>query len=252
MSPGISKHKCLSSWRFQYINNCYTGSNMLNLVIIAFANNCFGWKCVASCRSTIFLFLYMYWRGRFSQNRYVECIEYITNTALADAVLCLQPLLWGRSRDELHHRIFSQQPIKDWEGQPPHMYGEIIYSSLVSLYDSYTQVSWESAGSGGMWLHQGSTLMTHILLILFHSQLMDLYGNWRLWITDFTDHFCWSIFVSLLTYFCWSLQGMHEHFLVLFSSHLLILSLDHSQQDFIYKVHFVHFTLKRQMLWIVK
>lgn len=33
-----------------------------------------------------------------------------------------------------------------------------------------------------------------------------------------------------------SLQGKSEHFLVLFSFHLLILALDHSQQDFIYKV----------------
>nr|XP_046252159.1 probable pleckstrin homology domain-containing family N member 1 [Scatophagus argus] len=77
-------------------------------------------------------------------------------------------VLWGRSRDELHRRIYSQQPIREWEGQPPHMYGEIIHSSLVSLYTSYT-------------------------------------------------------------------QGTSEHFLVLFSFHLLILSLDHSQQDFIYE-----------------
>ncbi|XP_070695789.1 probable pleckstrin homology domain-containing family N member 1 [Pempheris klunzingeri] len=77
-------------------------------------------------------------------------------------------VLWGRSRDELHHRIYSQQPIRDWEGQPAHMYGEIIHSSLVSLYNSYTKE---------------------------------------------TD----------------------EHFLVLFSFHLLILSLDHSRQEFIYE-----------------
>ncbi|XP_035513037.1 uncharacterized protein LOC118324692 [Morone saxatilis] len=77
-------------------------------------------------------------------------------------------VLWGRSRDELHHRIYSKQPIRDWEGQPPHMYGEIIHSSLVSLCNSYTQET-------------------------------------------------------------------SEHFLVLFSFHLLILSLDHSRQDFIYE-----------------
>ncbi|TKS77183.1 Rho guanine nucleotide exchange factor 6 [Collichthys lucidus] len=77
-------------------------------------------------------------------------------------------VLWGKSRDELHHRIFSQQPIRDWEGQPPNMYGEIVHSSLVSLYNTYT-------------------------------------------------------------------QGTREHFLVLFSFHLLILSLDHSRQDFIYE-----------------
>ncbi|XP_054465749.1 pleckstrin homology domain-containing family N member 1 isoform X2 [Anoplopoma fimbria] len=77
-------------------------------------------------------------------------------------------VLWGRSRDELHHRIYSYQPIREWEGQPAHMYGEIIHSSLVSLYNSYTQET-------------------------------------------------------------------REHFLVLFSFHLLILSLDHARQDFIYE-----------------
>lgn len=77
-------------------------------------------------------------------------------------------VLWGRSRDELHHRIYSHQPIREWEGQPAHMYGEIIHSSLVSLYNSYTQET-------------------------------------------------------------------SEHFLVLFSFHLLILSLDYSRQDFIYE-----------------
>ncbi|XP_069549895.1 probable pleckstrin homology domain-containing family N member 1 [Brachyistius frenatus] len=77
-------------------------------------------------------------------------------------------VLWGRSRDELHHRIYSQQPVRGWEGQPAHMYGEIIHSSLVSLYNSYTQET-------------------------------------------------------------------SEHFLVLFSFHLLILSLDHSRQDLIYE-----------------
>ncbi|XP_030589051.1 probable pleckstrin homology domain-containing family N member 1 [Archocentrus centrarchus] len=76
--------------------------------------------------------------------------------------------LWGKSMDELHHRIYSQQPIRGWEGQPAHTYGEIIHSSLVSLYISYTQET-------------------------------------------------------------------REHFLVLFSFHLLILSLDHSRQDFIYE-----------------
>ncbi|XP_011619657.2 pleckstrin homology domain-containing family N member 1 isoform X1 [Takifugu rubripes] len=77
-------------------------------------------------------------------------------------------VLWGRSKDELHQRIYSQTPPRNWEGQAPHMYGEIIHSSLVLLYNSHT-------------------------------------------------------------------QGSHEHFLVLFSFHLLILSLDHSKQDFIYE-----------------
>ncbi|XP_029362747.1 rho guanine nucleotide exchange factor 7 isoform X2 [Echeneis naucrates] len=79
-----------------------------------------------------------------------------------------QVVLWGRSKDELCHRIYSQQPIRGWEGQPAHMYGEVIHSSLVSLCNKYTQES-------------------------------------------------------------------SEHFLVLFSFHLLILSLDHPRQDFVYQ-----------------
>ncbi|XP_056451618.1 pleckstrin homology domain-containing family N member 1 [Gadus chalcogrammus] len=79
-----------------------------------------------------------------------------------------QMVLWGRTRDELHHRIYSHQPIKDWEGQPAQTYGEIAYSSLVTLYDTCT-------------------------------------------------------------------QERSEHFLVLFSFHLLILSVDHFQQDFVYE-----------------
>ncbi|KAK0150242.1 Rho guanine nucleotide exchange factor 7 [Merluccius polli] len=79
-----------------------------------------------------------------------------------------QVVLWGRSRDELHHRLYSPQPIRDWEGQPAHTYGEIAYSSLVTLYNTYT-------------------------------------------------------------------QERNEHFLVLFSFHLLILSVDHFQRDFVYE-----------------
>ncbi|XP_076022818.1 putative pleckstrin homology domain-containing family N member 1 [Genypterus blacodes] len=76
--------------------------------------------------------------------------------------------LWGRSKEELHRRIYSRQPIRGWEGQPAHMFGDIVYSSLVSLCNSYTQET-------------------------------------------------------------------TEHFLVLFSLHLLILSLDHAHQDFMYE-----------------
>ncbi|CAL8363869.1 unnamed protein product [Lota lota] len=79
-----------------------------------------------------------------------------------------QVVLWGRNRDELHHRIFSHQPIRDWEGQPAHTYGDVAYSSLVTLYNTYT-------------------------------------------------------------------QERREYFLVLFSFHLLILSVDHFQRDFIYE-----------------
>ncbi|XP_071021541.1 probable pleckstrin homology domain-containing family N member 1 [Oncorhynchus clarkii lewisi] len=76
-------------------------------------------------------------------------------------------VLWGRSREELYHSIYNQ-PIRDWEGQPAHMYGEIVHSSRVSLHNSYTQET-------------------------------------------------------------------SEHYLVLFSFHLLILYLDPSRQDFIYE-----------------
>lgn len=53
-----------------------------------------------------------------------------------------------------------------------------------------------------------------------------------------------GLFTYLVIHFSSSSQGTSEHFLVLFSFHLLILSLDHAQQDFIYQVYFVHFTLK--------
>ncbi|XP_024136309.1 pleckstrin homology domain-containing family N member 1 isoform X1 [Oryzias melastigma] len=77
-------------------------------------------------------------------------------------------VLWGRSRQELHQRICSQQPIRGWEGQAAHLYGEVLHSSLVSLWDRHSQET-------------------------------------------------------------------SELFLVLFSFHLLILSLDHSRQDFTYQ-----------------
>ncbi|XP_077430688.1 rho guanine nucleotide exchange factor 7 [Vanacampus margaritifer] len=77
-------------------------------------------------------------------------------------------VLWGKSRAELHQRIFSQQPIRGWEGQPAHKYGEIIHSSLMCLHSKYPQEN-------------------------------------------------------------------REHFLVLFSFHLLLLSLDHTQHNFIYE-----------------
>lgn len=77
-------------------------------------------------------------------------------------------VLWGRSRSELYHRIYSQQCLQGWEGQPAHVYGEILHSSLVSVFNTYTQET-------------------------------------------------------------------REHFLVLFSFHLLLLSLDHSHHAFIYE-----------------
>ncbi|XP_067447673.1 probable pleckstrin homology domain-containing family N member 1 isoform X1 [Thunnus thynnus] len=93
---------------------------------------------------------------RYPSIRHLE--QEVTNTVV----------LWGRSREELQHRIYSQQPIRGWQGQHAHTYGEIIHSSLVSLYNSYTKET-------------------------------------------------------------------SEYFLVLFSFHLLLLSLDHSRQDLNYE-----------------
>ncbi|KAJ0036571.1 hypothetical protein NQD34_005248 [Periophthalmus magnuspinnatus] len=50
-----------------------------------------------------------------------------------------EEVLWGLSREELHHRILFGQPIGGWEGQPAHQYGDILHSSLLSLYNKYTQ-----------------------------------------------------------------------------------------------------------------
>ncbi|CAL1605344.1 unnamed protein product [Knipowitschia caucasica] len=76
--------------------------------------------------------------------------------------------LWGLSRDQLQHRILSLPVIRGWEGQPVHQYGDILHSSLLSLYSKYTQE---------------------------------------------TTEYC----------------------VVLFSHHLLLLSLDHSAQEFVYQ-----------------
>ncbi|KAI1890810.1 hypothetical protein AGOR_G00157450 [Albula goreensis] len=53
-----------------------------------------------------------------------------------------QVVLWGRSREELHHRIYFQ-PITGWEGQPAHSYGEMVWSSLVHIHSQYTQENTE-------------------------------------------------------------------------------------------------------------
>ncbi|KPP65818.1 hypothetical protein Z043_115735, partial [Scleropages formosus] len=47
-------------------------------------------------------------------------------------------ILWGRSRQELHHWIYSRS-IRAWEGHPAPFYGEIVWSSLVFLHNQYTQ-----------------------------------------------------------------------------------------------------------------
>lgn len=199
-------------------------------------------------------------------------------------------VLWGRSRDELHHWIYSKQPIREWEGQPPHKYGEIIHSSVVSLYNSYTQVTWrhprESAGSYEVWPHRCFIREEHILrcrlrmrwqqqsqyptlikrLISVFKATPSLVLNTkrhRLTADGASDQTVWELntmsewsyrWSRCLFFCCWIcvtclrsvLQGSSEHFLVLFSFHLLILSLDHSRQEFIYEVFLVDFTLKRQ------
>ncbi|XP_036386618.1 rho guanine nucleotide exchange factor 6 [Megalops cyprinoides] len=53
-----------------------------------------------------------------------------------------QAVLWGRSRDELHQRIYTE-PIRSWEGQSAHAYGEIVWSSRVRLRSPFMQESSE-------------------------------------------------------------------------------------------------------------
>lgn len=87
-----------------------------------------------------------------------------------DGVVCLQVVLWGRSREELTHRIHSSQPIREWEGQPAHMYGEIIHSSLVSLYNSYTQVCGLMSMAPSIHYPKGTILLLivkHYLMLAF-------------------------------------------------------------------------------------
>nr|XP_055045150.1 uncharacterized protein LOC129431329 [Misgurnus anguillicaudatus] len=50
-----------------------------------------------------------------------------------------QLVLWGWTKDEIHHRLYTQ-PIREWEGRAPHTYGDIIYSSSVYLHGGYTKV----------------------------------------------------------------------------------------------------------------
>lgn len=54
-----------------------------------------------------------------------------------------QGVLWGLSREALHHRIFSPQPISGWEGKPAHQYGEVMHSALLPVYNTHTQESSE-------------------------------------------------------------------------------------------------------------
>ncbi|KAI2649749.1 Rho guanine nucleotide exchange factor 7 [Labeo rohita] len=47
-------------------------------------------------------------------------------------------VLWGWTKKGLHHRIYTQ-PIREWEGQEAHTYGDIIHSSSVYLHSGYTK-----------------------------------------------------------------------------------------------------------------
>ncbi|XP_066546729.1 uncharacterized protein LOC136713522 [Amia ocellicauda] len=62
--------------------------------------------------------------------------------ALLDQTFSTQEVLWGQTKEDLHHKIYTQH-IEAWEGQPVHSYGEIAWSSLVSLHNRYTQESCE-------------------------------------------------------------------------------------------------------------
>ncbi|KAG5281951.1 hypothetical protein AALO_G00050580 [Alosa alosa] len=54
----------------------------------------------------------------------------------------IQTVLWGWSKEEVHHRIYTQ-PIREWEGRAAHSYGDIIYSSLVTLHNTHTKAMGE-------------------------------------------------------------------------------------------------------------
>ncbi|XP_051962381.1 rho guanine nucleotide exchange factor 6-like isoform X2 [Xyrauchen texanus] len=90
----------------------------------------------------------------------------VSATELTDSSIS-KAVLWGWTKDELHHRLYTQ-PIREWEGRAPHTYGDIIHSSSVYLHSEYT-------------------------------------------------------------------KAMSEQYLVLFSFHLLILSLDSPNHDFMYE-----------------
>lgn len=49
-----------------------------------------------------------------------------------------QLVLWGLKKKELHHRLYTQR-IREWEGQAPHTYGDIIHSSSVYLHSGFTK-----------------------------------------------------------------------------------------------------------------
>ncbi|KAG7323591.1 hypothetical protein KOW79_013293 [Hemibagrus wyckioides] len=50
-----------------------------------------------------------------------------------------QMVLWCQTKKELHQKLYAC-PVRDWEGRELHAYGDIIYSSLVLLQNSYTKV----------------------------------------------------------------------------------------------------------------
>lgn len=57
-----------------------------------------------------------------------------------------QLVLWGWTKKKLHHRLYTH-PIREWEGQAPHTYGDIIHSSSVYLHSGYTKVTIQQVAS---------------------------------------------------------------------------------------------------------
>ncbi|KAL2103595.1 hypothetical protein ACEWY4_000463 [Coilia grayii] len=51
-------------------------------------------------------------------------------------------MVWGWSKEDVHHRLYTQ-PIREWEGRAAHTYGDIIYSSLVTLHNTHTKAMGE-------------------------------------------------------------------------------------------------------------
>ncbi|XP_015192611.1 probable pleckstrin homology domain-containing family N member 1 isoform X2 [Lepisosteus oculatus] len=67
-----------------------------------------------------------------------ETREPISESVRAEPHCCPPVLLWGRTREDLHCKIYTE-PIVAWEGPAVHSYGEIAWSSRVQLFNHYTQ-----------------------------------------------------------------------------------------------------------------
>lgn len=161
------------------------------------------------------------------------------------------PLLPGVSLQQLHTGKVAPPTGASWElwGAAP----SVLHPKGSTFWDVDSE--WvDSSHNTPHWL-KDKVLSLRRHLFLFWTQ-KDAEHT-----ADGAEHYQWMILQMcvrsqrcLMSAFCFSavkicvtclrlvLQGSSEHFLVLFSFHLLILSLDHSRQEFIYEVFFVDFT----------